>query len=104
MIGLLGVIRSRRGRGRSSGTSRGVSESSLEGHDADVYEFNDTEEEETVVAAHAPAHALPDVVESKTPLHDDNIVTTHSQQVIESTSINHHLLYSIQLVLFCHFK
>jgi hypothetical protein len=39
-----------RGRG-TSGSSRGVSESSLEGHDADVYEFYDTEEEVTPMVA-----------------------------------------------------
>lgn len=48
-----------RGRG-TSGSSRGVSESSLEGHDADVYEFYDTEEEVTpMVAPTVPTIPVP---------------------------------------------
>lgn len=81
-----GVIRSRRGRGRPSGTSRGVSESSLEGHDADIYEFNDTEEEETaVVSTHAISTPL-EIADSKSvqQLHDDNIIVgAGSQQVLD---------------------
>jgi len=79
----IGVIRSRRGRGRPSGSSRGVSESSLEGHDADVYEFNDTEEEEAVVSTHAISTPL-EIAESKTVLHDV-VVPTGSQQVLLSS-------------------
>ena len=66
-----GVIRSRRGRGRPSGTSRGVSESSLEGHDADVYEFNDAEEAEVPAVVSTP---LAEIAEPKTILHDVDTV------------------------------
>ena len=51
----------RRGRGKTSGSSRGVSESSLEGHDADVYDFCDTEEEVAPMVAPAATPAPPTV-------------------------------------------
>ena len=90
--------RGRRGRGgRTTGSSRGVSESSVEGHDADVYEFNDTEEEGSTAtqtsipapsaAAHAAANPATIPAGSEAEHHQQ---PAHKQLPSESDKHHHH--------------